>query len=191
MNRRNAIKGVVAFSFVGASVFSIKKWFDVYKPVQISQFIDHKTLIAELAETIIPRTSSPGAKDAKVEEYIITMLINCTEKRVQHTFIDGLKKVQTMCMEKFNKTFETCDGPQKILILKVFEHKAIFENGFLRKIENKLWGQSFFSELKQLTVRGYFTSRVGATECLAYDYVPGKYQPCIPLTANQKSWATK
>ena len=115
MNRRNAIKGVVAFSFVGASVFSIKKWFDVYKPVQISQFIDHKTLIAELAETIIPRTSSPGAKDAKVEEYIITMLINCTENRVQHTFIDGLKRCKQCAWKSLIKHLKLVMGLRKSL----------------------------------------------------------------------------
>ena len=191
MNRRSAIKGVLAFSFLGASVFSLTKFFGVSDPIGRSHFLNYKTLIAELAETIIPRTDTPGAKDAKVEDYIITMLVNCTDEQLKRKFLDGLKDVQEVSLDKFDRKYEDCNMPEKVIILKEFEHRSIFEKGLLKKVENKLWGQSFFVELKNLTVRGYFTSKLGATECLAYDYVPGKFEACIPLTTNQNSWATK
>ncbi|MGY0037942.1 gluconate 2-dehydrogenase subunit 3 family protein [Pedobacter sp. NJ-S-72] len=55
----------------------------------------------------------------------------------------------------------------------------------------KFLGIPFFIILKQLTVEGYCTSQTGATKGLAYDYIPRTFASCIPLTKNQRSWATK
>jgi hypothetical protein len=60
----------------------------------------------------------------------------------------------------------------------------------LNKINKKLFGESFFFKLKELTIEGYCLSQPGATIGLAYDYIPGKYEGCTPLKPNQKSWAT-
>ena len=44
--------------------------------------------------------------------------------------------------------------------------------------------------LRELTVLGYFTSEVGATQALAYEAVPGGYRGCVDLKPGQKAWAT-
>jgi hypothetical protein len=49
---------------------------------------------------------------------------------------------------------------------------------------------SFVRILKDLTLVGFFTSRVGATQVLAYQAVPGGYQGCLDLRPGQKAWAT-
>ena len=43
--------------------------------------------------------------------------------------------------------------------------------------------------LRDLTLVGYFTSEVGATEALAYVAVPGAYRGCTDLKPGQKAWA--
>src|SRR5687767_2341709 len=45
-----------------------------------------KSLVAEIAETIIPETSTPGAKAAKVEEFIATMIEDCYPEKEQKAF---------------------------------------------------------------------------------------------------------
>ena len=45
--------------------------------------------------------------------------------------------------------------------------------------------------LKELTVLGYFSSEIGATQALAYDKVPGGYWGCLDLKPGQKGWATR
>jgi hypothetical protein len=44
--------------------------------------------------------------------------------------------------------------------------------------------------MKQLTLLGYFTSEIGATQTLRYVAVPGKYEGCIPYKKGDKAWAT-
>jgi len=44
--------------------------------------------------------------------------------------------------------------------------------------------------MKQLTLSGLFTSKIGATEVLRYVAVPGKYEGCVPYTKGEKAWAT-
>jgi hypothetical protein len=44
--------------------------------------------------------------------------------------------------------------------------------------------------LRDLTVLGYFTSEIGATQALTYVEVPGKFEACIPWSESDKAFAT-
>ncbi|WP_421943931.1 gluconate 2-dehydrogenase subunit 3 family protein [Pedobacter sp.] len=191
MNRRTSVKGILALGFVGASSVSLYKWINLHRDFNISELLSQKSLIAELAETIIPTTHTPGAKQAGVQNYIINVIINCTGKVEQNRFLNGLHNVNNYSVEEFNKSFVDCSSTERISILKSFESKDSFKYPIINKINNKLLGQTFFSKLKQLTVDGYCSSEIGATLGLAYDYIPGTYQACTNLQRNQKSWATK
>jgi hypothetical protein len=49
----------------------------------------------------------------------------------------------------------------------------------------------FILMTKELTLLGFFTSQVGATQVLQYDPVPGAFHGCVPLAeaGNGKTWA--
>lgn len=164
---------------------------DLHKKLNLNSFLVYKELIAELSETIIPKTDTPGAKDAGVENYIINVLVNCTGQVEQNKFLNGLIDLQDYTQKKFNKSYFKCNLNERTFILTHFEDKGVYSYQILNKINNKFLGGSFFSLLKNLTIEGYCFSKIGATEGLAYDYIPGSYEACIPLSASQKSWATK
>lgn len=191
MNRRTSIKSFLGVCIVGVSSFSAYKWFSLTKGVDAKVLFSYKPLIAELAETIIPTTDTPGAKAAGVENFIVNVLINCTDSRVQHKFLNGLNNLENYTLDKYNKTFFKCNDDERIDILKYFETSDIYSIHIFNKINDKIFGQSFFSKLKSLTIEGYASSKLGATKGLAYDYIPVNYEACIPLRKNQKSWATK
>ena len=48
----------------------------------------------------------------------------------------------------------------------------------------------FFAMMKQLTLLGYFSSEIGATQALRYVAIPGKYEGCIPYNRGDRAWAT-
>ncbi len=50
---------------------------------------------------------------------------------------------------------------------------------------------AFVKALKSLTVLGYGTSRIGATQALADDQSPGRYRGCIDLAPGQRTWAER
>lgn len=191
MNRRTSIKQLLLVGAVGVTSVSFFKWFQTAKEVAPGTFSPYKIVISELAETIIPRTDTPGAKDAGVELFIIDMLENCTGAKEQNNFMKGLKDLETYTSDQYKSTFVQCNRAAKMEILKHFEKKSNYPYAILNKIDGKLFGTPFFKKLKELTVEGYCTSQIGATKGLAYDYIPGTYDSCIPLTKNQRSWATK
>ena len=48
----------------------------------------------------------------------------------------------------------------------------------------------YFRMMKELTLLGYFTSEIGATQALRYVAVPGKYEGCVPYKKGDRAWAT-
>ncbi|MEM1057326.1 MAG: gluconate 2-dehydrogenase subunit 3 family protein [Bacteroidota bacterium] len=47
----------------------------------------------------------------------------------------------------------------------------------------------FYRQLKELTVAGYYTSEVGATEELRWQAAPGRYDPDVPFFEIGRAWA--
>lgn len=177
--------GGVAATYSGYRLYNIAKSPDF-------QFLnENKALIADLAEAIIPRTNTPGAKDVKAEEVIITLIKNVADKKTQNNFIEGLKDTDQYSQNQYQKAFTSLTAPEQIKVLEHFAGKGRNFSGLLGKAKNKFLGKSFFDILKSYTTVAYCTSRQGATETLAYDYVPGRYEACIPLSPRQRSWATK
>jgi len=191
MNRRTSIKQIFVVGALGVSTLSVFKWFQANSVVKAESFDHYKNLLAELAETIIPKTDTPGAKDAQVEVFIIKMMQFCEDRKTQHNFLNGLHSLETYTFSKYDHDFIRCNKSQRAQVLAYFEEKSYYSINILNKINYKLLGSPFFTKLKELTVQGYCTSQIGATNGLAYDYIPGTYEACIPLSKNQRSWATK
>ena len=47
-----------------------------------------------------------------------------------------------------------------------------------------------FRRLKELIFRGFYLSRIGATEELRFELVPGEFRGCVPLAEVGRTWAT-
>lgn len=191
MNRRKAIGRIVLTGIGGGLLFSGYKWYDWNKSPDIAYLEQHKKTITALAETIIPATDTPGAEEAGVGDYIVTMIRDCTDRMSANKFIDGLKELDNHCQSRFNKSYAQCDRKDQESVLHDFEKKGRPFNGIIGKAQNAYLGRSFFTTLKTYTVQGYCSSEAGATRGLAYLYIPGHYQGCIPMTAGQKAWATR
>lgn len=189
MNRRTYIRNMLTVGLLGTSIYSGCGWFVDYSNISPESLIFYKDLIAELAETIIPATDTPGAKDAKVEDFIIKVILENEDSKTQNSFLSGLRNLQTYSKKKHGKMFQNCSFDDKVSILRHYENKTL-KNRILKKVEIRVFGVSFFDKLKSLTIVGFCTSEVGATQALAYDYIPVCYQACIPLLKEQKSWAT-
>ena len=190
MNRRTAIKGILGVAGLGyASVIGVK-YFIGHSNQERGKLKAQATLIAELANVIIPPTTTPGAKEALVHEYIISYMEDCAPMKEYNNFINGLTELQENCVSNNNHNFEKCNAIQKIKIVEDLD-KNSGSNGLFSKISNKLQGRPFYDILKSLTIEGYCTSELGATKHLEYQLIPGKYIAITKLGVNQKSWATK
>jgi hypothetical protein len=175
MNRREAIQratlllgGVLSAPLMAGAMGQILNTGE-----SVAVTADQSVLLAEVADIIIPTTGTPGAKAAGVEKFIVRVVRDCFEKPEQEKFYAGLAKLDADSQAKFSKGFAALDLAQKNVMLKQ------------STVDNK----AFFLMMKGLTVTGYFTSEIGATQALEYLPIPGKFEACIPLKPGQKAWA--
>ena len=152
---------------------------------------ERKALVSEVAEIIIPKTDTPGAKEAGVGEFVEKMLKDCYAEKDQKSFTKGLEALE-------KKDFMKATPDQQTAILKEMEasSKAEMDKAGEEKKKYTEAGKEytdaavpFFRLMKELTLLGYFTSEQGATLALEYVPVPGRYDGCIDLKPGQKAWA--
>jgi gluconate 2-dehydrogenase gamma chain len=194
MDRREAIKrtawimgGIVsAPAIMGVLKGCTAKPSIDWKPQFVSQ--DQAGIISEVAEIIIPKTNTPGAKEAGVPEFIDIMLKDVYSKEDQDRFLEELKSFDEEAKKTYDDSFAELDEEQR----KEFVFKKHEEAINAEKSENKPEKRPFILMMKELTMLGFFTSEIGATQVLQYDPVPGAYKGCIPLSeaGNGKTWAT-
>lgn len=189
MTRRKALLFIIAFILIPIIYLLIKRT-ALQSKYSAKDLENYRGLIAEIADMIIPRTDSPGAKDAKVDDFIINVMQNCESKRSQSNFISGLVQLNRESHERFKSSFSSCSNHDKAVMLQELESRRI-PHPFLNKVKNKLLGPSFFDQIKMLTVKGYCISREGATRGFAYDPLPKNFISCINYIPNQKAWATR
>lgn len=192
MNRRKAIKRFVIVGAGIAAVYAGIKSYKILRYPKLESLLNNQNLISELAETILPGTmNEPGAKEAKIGEFIIKMVKDCTTRSSQNNFIDGIEDLVSYSKDKFDKSFIECSTEQRKHILLHFEQKGKPNSGILGKIQHRFLGDSFFTTLKKFTVLGFCTSKPGATIALRYDYIPGKYIGTVDLQPGDRAWATQ
>jgi hypothetical protein len=191
VNRRKYLKCVIAILGFSAGTYSFTKWFYLAEPLCADELLKKKPLLEELVEVIIPTTDTPGAKAAMVHDYIINVILYCTDVRQQIHFNRGLDDVERYSSSEFGKTFLESTIHEKRLVVAHFAARDDSYHLIIRKVKKKLFGEPFYLKLRNLTIEGYCQSRIGATQALKYDSIPGKFLSRVPLTLNQKSWATR
>ena len=191
MNRKKAVYYILLAGGAAVAGFSGYKWVSMNRTPDLDFLDHHKSMIADLTDLIIPRTDTPGAKDVGTGEFVIRMVKDICDRRTQNNFIDGLKEMEAYTSHTYGKRFSDLSREQQLSIATVFQQKGRQMNGVAGKVQRKVMGKYFFTTLREATVIGYCTSKGGATQGLAYDYIPGPYIGCMPAAPNLKAWATK
>lgn len=140
---------------------------------QISLTDDNFSLLEALVEGIIPATDTPGAREVGVAGFISFVVSAAFDDQARYAFQEGLDWVQERSQIRFNNTYGVLASEQQNSILS--------ELAISYQDESKLDQAEFFRTLKELTIIGYYTSEVGATQELRYLPVPGVFHPCKPV----------
>jgi Gluconate 2-dehydrogenase subunit 3 len=191
MNRRKAILSFFLIGGGATAAYSGYKWWKIHRTPDLLFLQNNKELIGDLAEVVIPRTDTPGAKEAGVAQFIVATISDCSDRKTQNNFIDGLKQLAAYSIATYNKSFGGLSAAEQIKTVAHFRDKSKLLAGIVGKVQNKLLGKPFYLILRELTTTGYCTSKLGAMQGLAYQYIPGTYQGCLPFVKGQKAWATK
>ena len=142
-------------------------------------------LLDEIAETIIPQTDTPGAKEAQVGSFITQFVQDCYSEEEQQIFLRGLISLKQLAIKKYNRDFLKLNSKERLILLRLIDQEA--QDYTKHKTDNE--PAHYFRMLKELTVLGYFTSKPGATQSLRFIAVPGGYKGCIPYKKGERAWA--
>jgi gluconate 2-dehydrogenase gamma chain len=119
---------------------------------------ENRTVI-EMSERIIPADEhSPGAKEARVSEYIDTVL-NESPKSIQQAWRSGIAAVDAKSRGMFDKSFADATVEQQIQLLTELSK---------RELGPQTEEEKFFRTIKSSTIDGYYTSKIGIHDELHY-----------------------
>lgn len=128
-------------------------------------------MVEHLAEMIIPRDDTPGAREAGVAEFIDFMVANRVQvsgsreirstanaieagNEAQVKFVAGLNWINARSHSEFAKDFLDCTPEQQNGMLEELAYRAKFKPG----TES---GREFFQMMRDYTVVGYYTTKIG------------------------------
>ncbi|MEI5985643.1 MULTISPECIES: gluconate 2-dehydrogenase subunit 3 family protein [Sphingobacterium] len=188
MNRREALRRV-AF-IVGGTVIGSKLFLEgcsrpASKDVAALFEGDSPAFLGELAEAILPKTSTPGAKEAGVGDFIPVMIRDCYDEKDQKAFLDGFNGVDKRAQDEFKKGFNELTADEKLKFVDKWDKEA----KEYQKNKKEEEANHFFTMMKQLTLTGFFTSEVGMKQALRFVKIPGKYDGAYPYKKGDKAWA--
>lgn len=139
--------------------------------------------VTTIAELIIPSTNTPGARGAKVNEFIDLLLTEWFEPSETREFLSGLSDVDARSKAKFSAVFVECTPVQQTELLKGFDAAAMQFAASQKQSMQTHAGpppMNFFYQMKKLTLAGYYTSEIGFTQELGRSIIP-PHAGCVPV----------
>lgn len=150
-----------------------------WEPVLFSN--DQARLVTSLVDVIIPADEYPSASEAGVPGFIESMVNEVYTEEQRNEFLDGLDVFAEKSKVELDADFFAVADEQRYEI-------AYNENQSALEIDRDE-DVPFFLRFKELTILGYFTSEIGASEVLRYEEIPGMYDGCMPFEEIGKTWA--
>ncbi len=187
MDRREAVKrvalmmgGVVFMPSVlgtlkGCSPRAGVKWTPIAFSAEEAPFVE------QLAETLIPRTDTPGALDAGVPSFIDTMVSEVYREEDREMFLKRMREFISETEVRLGSSFTELDAEQKLR--------------YIEEVDKETYEQprddfpSFYHMFKEMTLLGYGSSEQGATQHLRFMMNYGDYKGCIPFEEVGRTWA--
>jgi hypothetical protein len=166
----------------------------------------------EIAETILPQTSTPGAKAAKTGAFMALIVTDSYKPEDRKVFREGMRKLDEATRKAHNVTFMNATPEQRLSVLEVLDREQKADSDRRREDKRKK-AEAFMTDerkeaapgspaeitadppahyfrmMKELALLGYFTSEIGMTQAQRYVESPGRFDPCVPYKAGEKAWA--
>jgi hypothetical protein len=117
--------------------------------------------VVTITELIIPQTDTPGAKAAKVNEFI-DLVLSDAQPAEKKEFLRGLGWMDARAKELFGTDFVSSTPEQQTALLTILSSPS-------NKSAGDQLGREFFEAVKGMTITGYYTSEIGLKQELGED----------------------
>lgn len=189
MQRREALRllaSAAALSLLSPKAFSMFQEVHNQLPEQavFKTLNPHQNaMVTTISELIIPQTTTPGAKAARVNEFIDLILSEWYDEDEKSTFLTGLTDVDARAHDLFGKDFIECGEKSQLQILQALDDDVAASRAERRRgsMRRRPPERNFFYMMKQLTLIGYYTSQVGFEQELHGEIIPARHAGCVLL----------
>jgi hypothetical protein len=134
--------------------------------------------VVALTDLIVPATDTPGARAARVNEFIDLLLAEWYDAEDRGRFLAGLAEVDVRARAAFAKDFVAGTPQQQAALLSALDAEAA---QWSARAEAERGAEPFYRRIRWLTLFGYYTSEIGAGQEQHYAIIPGHYVPCAPV----------
>jgi hypothetical protein len=157
-------------------------------PSAIGTFtVEDQAFLDEVADTILPTTEkSPGAKAAATGPFMALMVTDCYTPEDQAIFRTGMGSIDEACKAAHQVGFMQATPAQRLAVIEALDK----EQHAFQKSKKPEEPTHYFRMMKELALLGFFTSEIGYTKAMRYKETPGEFQPCIPYTKGETTWAS-
>ena len=128
-----------------------------------------------VAETIMPRTDTPGARDALVPKRFDRLMKSWASRRTRTDFLRVLDEIDLAARQNNTGGIAALAPAQQLEVVSAYDRAKMRDPAY--------------SRFKSLIFALYYLSEAGATQELRYEHVPGAWEPSIPATAETRSYA--
>ncbi len=137
-----------------------------------ARFFDARrfAILDVVAETIMPRTDTPGAHDVGVPGRIDLLMKGWASAKTQADFTKVLDDINL-----------AAKGIVALTPVKQLEALSVFDKANLT--------DPAYTRFKKLVFALYYLSEAGATQELRYEHVPGAWEPSIAVTSDTRGYA--
>ncbi len=154
MQRRTALKQL--FFIAGGIVLFPSCWGGANKAsIALRKLYinaEQENLLAEIVESIIPETDSPGGKALHLHLFVLKMIDDCHNEEDQQVFVQGLKD--------WDQEMNNSLGQSYLVKIEQDKEHPLFD---------------FFMMTKRRVIQGYLNSAYVMKNKLIYELVPGRY----------------
>ncbi len=161
-------KTIAAWSRVASSI-----------PLQNALSPAHLALVRAIADTIIPRTDTPGATDVGVHKFVDVIVNEYLTDKERTAALSGLDAIDARTRSESNVTFAELNADKRSAMIDTFE-----------KSDRSAEPSQTYWRLKGLIVHGYFTSERVMRDVLKVNVMPGKFEGAAPVTIKRRPSGT-
>lgn len=150
--------------------------------------------VVAMIDLIIPATETPGAKGARVNEFIDLILTEWATEEERKHFLDGLAGIDKQSNELYTKNFVDASPAQQEAQLRAIDDVEMANRqnrprhgNTVPELDAHMKGP-FWVVFKNITIHGYYTSEVAITKELNPSnrtvpeiIMPGAFHGCAPL----------
>lgn len=133
-------------------------------------------LATALADTLIPRTDTPGAVQAGVPATFDALMRDWASPASRTNYLAVLNAIDAEAKAKAGKPLALLTPAQRKTVLAAYDAAHLATD--MR-----------YAALKDLLINLYYLSEPGATVELRYEHSPGAWEASIPLTSETRAWA--